>query len=192
MLGVVYPAVLAVKINRHPIFLSRSFSVSGSGLVAARPRCDSLRLCVSPLLSSNRISMVCSDDNHPCRAYGAWLGIRGGRGYKHGAPSGATLGGRRRALAQHHPETRGRARFALRISAFFRPSTFGLRVSGFRPSGFRLPSTFGFNPISPLILCGGGTAMLPMSTVSSLGRATEYHTSVIATTTAVRDTRRLE
>jgi hypothetical protein len=45
------------KINGHPIFLSRYFSVSCSGLVAALPRCDSLRLCVSPLLSSNRISM---------------------------------------------------------------------------------------------------------------------------------------
>ena len=28
-------------------------------------------------------------DNHPCRSYGAWRGIRGDRGYKHGAPSGA-------------------------------------------------------------------------------------------------------
>jgi hypothetical protein len=54
----------------------------------------------------------------PCRSYGAWLGIRGGRGYKHGAPSGATLGGRRRALTQHHPETRDRARFGLRASGF--------------------------------------------------------------------------
>ena len=55
---------------------------------------------------------------HPCRSYGAWPGIRGGRGYKHGAPNGATLVGRRRALAQHHPETRGRARFGLRPSGF--------------------------------------------------------------------------
>ena len=118
---------------------------------------------------------VCSDDN----SYGAWLGIRGGRGYKHGAPSGATLGGRRRALAQHHPETRDRARFGLRPSDFNLLSAFGLRASGFgfdcrlsasfnyhfvalvallstipkpeteRDSAFFRPSGFGFDPRGP-------------------------------------------
>jgi hypothetical protein len=52
-----------IKINGHPIFLSRYFSVSCSGLVAALPRWDSLRLCVKSSQPARR-TQVAKDLGH--------------------------------------------------------------------------------------------------------------------------------
>src|SRR6266403_1104381 len=43
---------------------------------------------------------------HPCRSYGACLGVRGGRYYKHGAPNGA---GQASAVEEACKVQRGRA-----------------------------------------------------------------------------------